>query len=154
MIRTLPVILAMLLLAACVGEDDSVGQGTPPPGDFLVPVRLSNFEIEVAHTPPAGELTFQIENEGDQRHAFAIEGNGVNETLVTDVAPGSTETATIELEPGTYTVWCPIGDHRERGMEAQLEVTEPTQADGAPEPLGDDAVEPGDQEDEIGDDGP
>lgn len=135
--RLLPIALAGILVAACVPGSES--EGTPPPGDFLVRVTLTEHEIEVPAEVPAGELTFELSNEGDQVHGFAVEGEGIDETLTTDVQPGATEAVTIELAPGTYTVWCPIGDHRQRGMEAQIEITEGTQTEqGAPPP----AVEP------------
>ena len=142
MMRPLTVSLAMLLIAACAPGEDTP-EGTPPPGDFLVPVTLTEHEIEIAAEAPAGELTFQLTNEGDQVHGFVIQGEGIDETLTTDVQPGATETVTIELEPGSYTLWCPIGDHRDRGMEAELAVTEARTDAGAPP----DAVEPSEQED-------
>lgn len=146
MIRT-TLLAAALLLGACT-LDDSVGEGTPPPGEFLVPVTLTEHEIDIPADAPAGELTFQLDNAGDSSHGFVIEGDGVDERFPDEVPPGATETFTAELEPGTYTVWCPIGDHRERGMEAQFEVTEGTQTDaGAP----DNGVGPSEEQDEIDD---
>lgn len=117
----LPILLAALLVAACAPGDDGGGNGSDA---SVVTVMLREHEIELPGEATAGEVVFELSNEGDQVHGFAVEGNGIDETLTSDIRPGSTERVTIELEPGTYTVWCPIGDHRDRGMEATLEVTQ------------------------------
>lgn len=117
----LPILLAGLLVAACAPGDDGGGNGSDGP---VVTVTLREHEIELSGDAMAGEIVFELSNDGEQVHGFAVEGNEIDETLTSDIRPGSTERVTIELEPGTYTVWCPIGDHRDRGMEATLEVTE------------------------------
>lgn len=124
MIRAVPLAL-VVLLAACATDEDGDGQGSPAPGDQGVAVTLTEHEIEISGDALAGEVIFELSNEGDQAHGFVIAGNGIDQTLTTDVRPGAVERVSIDLEPGTYTVWCPIGDHRERGMEAQVEVREP-----------------------------
>jgi hypothetical protein len=32
-------------------------------------------------------------------------------------------TPAVNHEPGTYTVYCPVGNHADEGMEVELEVT-------------------------------
>ena len=130
MIRSFSAAL-LLVIAACSGPDEGgAGVEAGAGGGVPVEVTLTSYEIEIGDSVPAGEVVFELTNESDHNHAFAISGNDVDETLVDQVEPGSTTEASIELEPGTYTVWCPIGDHRDRGMEAEVTVTEGN--DGAP----------------------
>jgi hypothetical protein len=129
-LRVLPLSL-ILVLAACVTEDDNSTEATPPPGDALVEVLLGEFSIEMPAEVGFGTISFEISNVGEMGHSFAIEGPGVSEQLESELSPTGTEVLTLELEPGTYTVWCPIGDHRDQGMEATLTVTdEPAEGGG------------------------
>jgi len=41
--------------------------------------------------------------------------------LAANLAPGESGSLTLDLAPGTYVVYCPVGGHRGLGME--LEVT-------------------------------
>jgi uncharacterized cupredoxin-like copper-binding protein len=71
----------------------------------------------------AGSVTITMDNpSGDQMpHAIAIEGNGVDQDG--EVAqPGAKSTVTADLKPGTYTFYCPVGQHRQNGMEGTLTV--------------------------------
>jgi uncharacterized cupredoxin-like copper-binding protein len=122
MIRAVPLALALLLVACA--PDDEGGQATPEPGEQVVAVTLVEHEIQIDGTATAGEVFFELSNDGDQAHGFAITGGGLDETLVTDVQPGTIERVSVELEAGTYTLWCPIGDHRDLGMETELQVGE------------------------------
>ena len=70
----------------------------------------------------AGEVTFLVANDGQTTHNLEIEGNGVEEELPEDLAPGDAAELTVELEPGTYEMYCPVGDHAEQGMEGTVEV--------------------------------
>jgi uncharacterized cupredoxin-like copper-binding protein len=121
MIRAVPLLLVLVLVACAPGEDE---EQTPGPGEQAVTVTLTEHEIVVDGSVSAGEVTFELRNEGDQTHGFVVTGAGLDETLTTDVRPGETERVTAQLEAGTYTLWCPIGDHRDLGMEVELEVAE------------------------------
>lgn len=73
---------------------------------------------------PAGRDTFTLQNAGQFPHNLHIEGNGVSVDVKPDgvVDGGQSFTGTVTLAPGTYDVWCPVGNHRERGMVGTLTV--------------------------------
>ena len=54
-------------------------------------------------------------------HAVEIEGDGVEEDD-RDGHGGDAPPLTVELEAGDYTFYCPVGQHREAGMEGTLTV--------------------------------
>lgn len=72
----------------------------------------------------AGSVTIRLANgSGDSfPHGIAIEGNGVDKDGAV-VQPGGTSTVTVRLKPGTYTFYCPVGDHEKEGMKGTLTVT-------------------------------
>ena len=52
---------------------------------------------------------------------MTIEGNGVDAS--TAVVTGDDAPAIkVDLAPGEYTYYCPVGDHRAAGMEGKLTV--------------------------------
>jgi plastocyanin len=71
----------------------------------------------------AGKVTITMDNpSGDsQPHAIAIEGNGVDQDGQV-VQPGGTSKVSADLKPGTYTFYCPVGGHRQAGMEGTLTI--------------------------------
>jgi uncharacterized cupredoxin-like copper-binding protein len=71
----------------------------------------------------AGTVTLTMDNpSGDQMpHAIAIDGNGVDEDGEV-VQPGGKSTISVDLKPGKYTFYCPVGQHRQNGMEGTLTV--------------------------------
>lgn len=60
-----------------------------------------------------------------EEHDFEIEGQGIEDVFEQNLQPGETQTLQVDLAPGEYTVYCPVGDHRKQGMELALTVTEP-----------------------------
>jgi len=72
---------------------------------------------------PAGRDTFVLQNTGQFPHNVHIEGNGVSVDVSPDpIAGGSSFTGAVTLAPGTYDVWCPVSNHRDRGMVGTLTV--------------------------------
>ena len=91
----------------------------------LVAVSLTNFAIDMPTELAAGPIRFSIANNGAAPHNFVVEGPGVNKRLANNLQPGESGFLNVVLEPGTYTVFCPVGEgaHRANGMELELTVT-------------------------------
>jgi plastocyanin len=68
----------------------------------------------------AGSITIDFTNMSSLPHDVMIEGNGASGG--TDQITNSTTSATIDLEPGTYTFFCSVDGHRAAGMEGTLTV--------------------------------
>jgi plastocyanin len=132
---------AVLFLAACGRTDDTtadtpmfdtVGQSTisgvpdDTAGARTVHVVLAEWRVSPSETTLApGRVTFHVMNEGQNHHALEVERG--NEEWKTDhIAPGGTATVTVDLTPGTYTLYCPMndaqGDHRQQGMQTTITV--------------------------------
>ena len=91
----------------------------------LVDVSLTEFAIDMPTTVPAGNVRFNVANNGAVPHSFVLEGEGISKRLANNVPPGSSAKLNADLKPGTYTVYCPVGEgaHRAKGMEVTLTVT-------------------------------
>ena len=93
--------------------------------DAGTPLRLEATEFEFSPaevTVERGEHEFQIVNRGEVEHALEIHTPG-GEVESDRVAPGRSATVTANLsETGTYDLYCPVGDHRQRGMEGRVTV--------------------------------
>ncbi len=70
-------------------------------------------------TVPAGAVKFEVANTGKYPHALAIDG--VSERTA-ELAAGQKATLSVKLRPGTYSLYCPIDDHRGLGVQAKLTV--------------------------------
>lgn len=122
--RILAVLLIALALpfAAGCGEDEEEAGGDDAAAAQTVEVSATEFAFDPADiSVDPGAVVFELANDGSAPHALEIEGGGVE--VVSDTIDGG-ESSTLEatLEEGTYEVYCPVGDHRDRGMEGTLTV--------------------------------
>jgi hypothetical protein len=124
------VMIAKVLPGGGAG-DDAPSAGVEPTaaagdgGPAVVGVALSEFSITMPTELAAGPTQFNVSNVGQAQHNFVIEGNGVAEQLAENLGPRQSGSITLDLAPGTYTVYCPVGQgaHRANGMELTLTVT-------------------------------
>lgn len=101
-------------------ERDTPG-AAPTPASPTQEVHLIEYQIHMPQSLPAGRIAFNVENGGKEDHAFEIEGNGVHQQT-TVLKRGDTTALEVNLPPGTYTVYCPVDGHRDKGMRTTLVV--------------------------------
>ena len=74
-------------------------------------------------TVKSGEVTFNLKNDGQVTHSLEIEDvNGSDQELEGDVSPGQSGTLKVNLPPGNYEFYCPVGNHKEMGMTGEITV--------------------------------
>jgi plastocyanin len=113
--QPLAVLLAGALLAALPAR-----HGDPT----AVSATLSEWTIRLSNaTVPAGPVTFTVTNGGSIPHALEVEGHGT-ERQTALIQPGASATLTLTLDPGTYEIYCPVGQdsHKKLGMDTHLRV--------------------------------
>ena len=120
--RRLGLLLLLLagLAAACGGEDATEGDAAA--GGSLE-IVLTDFAVEPSTgSLQPGDYAARVVNEGGVAHALKVDGP-TGETASADIQPGESVELELDLgEAGEYELTCPIGDHRDRGMEASLAV--------------------------------
>lgn len=112
--------------------DDS-GGGTAEPDDATAapgaPTAAASIDVSAfefgftasSETVPAGEITFTLLNTGGMEHDLVLEG--VDGAATDILGPTEAGSFTVTLEPGTYTLYCSVGTHRDLGMELEITVT-------------------------------
>ena len=132
-------------LAACGDDDDSGSSGSGGGGEAKQEEKASTGSeteagsaggetLEIAADPggalkfdkssltaKAGKVMIVMDNPSDLPHAVEIEGNGV-EVAGDTVMKGGVSEASADLKPGEYEFYCPVGNHKDAGMEGTLTV--------------------------------
>jgi uncharacterized cupredoxin-like copper-binding protein len=133
LVRLSPTLLAFgLVAAACGGEE----------ADVTVTLRDDGIELS-EDSLAAGDLAFEGVNEGSLTHEFevfavpaGVDANALpvegetapaDEMLevvdeVEDIAPGTSATLALNLQPGEYAVICNLPGHYAAGMHAAFTV--------------------------------
>ncbi|MDQ2650783.1 MAG: hypothetical protein M3Z03_14700 [Actinomycetota bacterium] len=113
-----------LTLAAC-GGDDSTDDATPTTsaggaggGSEVVVVGKNNLSFDKdAYEAKAGTVDFVYENEGSIAHTLLVRGKSGFKLSI-----GNKDEGSIDLEPGTYELYCDVAGHEAAGMVADLTV--------------------------------
>jgi plastocyanin len=103
------------------------GSSAPPiPPQRAAPLHLSATEYSFSPSNPTvkpGDYELTLANHGKIAHSVAVEEVGGRTELRSDVQPGGTGTIEVDLsQPGTYTFYCPIANHRALGMQGTIRV--------------------------------
>jgi uncharacterized cupredoxin-like copper-binding protein len=110
---------------AAVAEEEPPAQtGGAPSAAETVTVAGTEFKLALPSTAlDAGPYVFELENEGEIGHDLAIEGPGVEGAKTPVIQPGQTAELEVDLEPGSYELYCTVPGHRDAGMETTVTVT-------------------------------
>lgn len=131
-LAVLSVVALTVPLASCSSDSGGVGATE---ADYSISLDETNLS--------AGETTFDISNEAEQTHEFVVvktdldegslptddkgdvdeEGEGIEPVdEVEDIAAGSTESLTVNLDAGSYVAFCNLPGHYRQGMHASFTV--------------------------------
>lgn len=70
---------------------------------------------------PKGPAVLTLENRSAETHALSVEGPGTSVTS-DNIAAGQSGNLEVTFQPGTYTFYCSILDHRTKGEEATVTI--------------------------------
>lgn len=117
-------VAAVVAVAAVVSGGAALGSvgAQARPAAQKVTVSLKEFRLvpstSVFH---AGRTTLVAVNRGKLPHALAIAGPGVK-ARTSMLRPGRSARLTVTLKSGTYSLWCPVGNHASLGMKLSVKV--------------------------------
>jgi hypothetical protein len=102
---------------------------TPAPTPTATPVYPARTGVDLDEwvvrssyrTLRAGTIDFNAANLGEDDHNLSVRGGG-HEYGRLDLAPGDADTLRLSLAPGTYTLYCSLQGHEERGMRTDISV--------------------------------
>ncbi len=107
------------------GGETTAATQTTETGQTAQSVSVSEIDYKIRlpeTTLKAGKYTFQVQNQGKVPHNLVIKGTGVDEAT-SDLAPGISESLTVELKPGSYEFYCSIPGHKQLGMDQKVTVS-------------------------------
>jgi plastocyanin len=130
------VALAGFGLAACGGDDDdedttaaattttetAAAGGGASTVDISAPADGSLAFDQTDLTTKAGAVTINFANPASLSHDVKVEDSSGTELGGTDLVSQGDASATVDLQPGTFTFFCSVPGHREAGMEGTLTV--------------------------------
>jgi hypothetical protein len=106
-----------------------------PGGTAVVPDVVSGTTVVVVledghialqgQSIPPGPAVLTVENGGKQVHNLYIEGEGINRAAGDTIPPKTTRTVDVVFKPGTYTLYCPVLDHRQKGEQETITIAAP-----------------------------
>jgi uncharacterized cupredoxin-like copper-binding protein len=87
-----------------------------------IKIEIPDFSFKVTQTTlKAGKTRFIISNTGQSPHQLEIKGPGVDEKSKM-VLIGKCDAWDVDLQPGTYEVWCTVDAHKDRGEDVKFTV--------------------------------
>jgi plastocyanin len=120
--------VAGMLAAGCGGGGGGGGSVktvtvTAPAGGGTPTVTIEAHDIYFVPkqiNAPAGKLDIHYVEDGSQQHTLVITGVS---GFKLEVGPStSSASATVTLQPGSYTYYCTIPGHRAQGMQGTITV--------------------------------
>ena len=133
-------VLATFGLVACGGDDNGSGNtsdvdttatttpettaGGGPGGTVSISApadgSLAYDQTSVSTKP--GTVTIDFDNPASLSHDVKVEDQSGTQLGGTNLVSQGSATATVDLQPGTYTFYCDVPGHREGGMEGTITV--------------------------------
>lgn len=131
MVLALVMIVALALVACGDSDSDDAATASSAPGtgpemsaspeDEGITVVATDLRFSGAtFRATAGPVEVTYRNDGQVEHTLVIEE--VDGFKLDVPKHGDVDKATVDLEPGSYTIFCDVPGHRDAGMQATLAV--------------------------------
>ena len=126
----------VLALAACgssAATSSPTGAGATPPASApaasaaptnATPITVRDFKFDTPDISVTGTVVLAVTNAGPTIHDLSIRddaGKVLGETA--DLKPNASETLTVDLPAGAYTIFCAVPGHESLGIKGTLTVT-------------------------------
>ena len=97
---------------------------SPPPSLPEVQVSAVEYHFTLSRTTvPAGKVIIEFVDNGQDEHNLNAQGaSGPPAATFPTVTPKTVTRQTVELKPGSYTLFCSLAEHEAKGMKATLTV--------------------------------
>lgn len=82
--------------------------------DFAIALSQSTFH--------PGAYTFTVINQGQASHNLAIQGPGIPQVVSQTLQHGASTKLTVQLQGGSYELWCAVDAHKDKGMDLTIAV--------------------------------
>ena len=123
-------LILLLMIAGCSSKEESASTTATGSAMDMTGMNAATVDVELTEwgidlkpaSAKAGMIHFMVKNTGKAPHNFGIRGNGVDEKLTKDLAPGESEMLMVTIKAGKYETYCPIGRHEEKGMKKEFKV--------------------------------
>jgi uncharacterized cupredoxin-like copper-binding protein len=96
-----------------------------PPGTYptRTGVDLGEWFLRTSYrTLAAGRVSFNVSNQGEDDHNFIVRSGAREQGRIELMHPGDTETLSLDLGLGSYTLYCSLVGHADAGMRATINV--------------------------------
>jgi plastocyanin len=105
-------------------EAAAPGSEPEPPSIAHVQVNAVEYSFSLSRTSvPAGKVVLEFRNDGQDEHNLNIApSEGPPEEPVGDTPSQGVDDVSLELRPGSYTLFCSLPTHEQKGMKATLTV--------------------------------
>jgi uncharacterized cupredoxin-like copper-binding protein len=121
-VRSLAALLALVAAAGC----GSSGGDTAPTGrpGSVVDVTLRDYTIDCPScgSLAAGQVTFHVTNQGPSAHNLTVGQAATMLNTTQNFPEGQQRDVTVDLHPGSYTLYCSIPGHEAKGMKLDVTV--------------------------------
>ena len=130
----------VLAVAACgssAATSSPAGAGATPPASApaasaaptnaptnATPITVRDFKFDTPDISVTGTVVLAVTNAGPTIHDLSIRddaGKVLGETA--DLKPNASETLTVDLPAGAYTIFCAVPGHESLGIKGTLTVT-------------------------------
>ena len=119
------VVAGLLAVAACSSGATSSPGGAAASSAASTAIHVRDFTLDpLAVSSTGGSVSLAVTNDGPTIHNVTIrDASGTIIAATKDLQPGTSETLSTKLAPGSYILFCSLPGHESLGIKGTLTVS-------------------------------